>query len=375
MKFIFTCLLICGRVAGKTQTPTYMIVGTYTSSGSEGIYSFKFDTMSGRTTLLGSTRSSNPSFLAIAPGGNTIYGVNENAGALENGGGVSSYQFNKKDGSLQFTGQQPSLGSNPCYVSTNATGNWMAVANYSSGSMAIYQLKKDGNIGPLSFSAKHAGSGPNATRQKSPHVHSTVFAPDGKFLYVPDLGTDKIFIYALGRNGSWQPAKLPFVKTAAGSGPRHFVFHPSKPFAYLINELSGEVNVYKFKSSNGRLKQLQTISTLPADYRGAAGSADIHLSADGNFLYASNRDTANNIAIYSVNGKGRLTLKAHQQVLGKTPRNFGIDPSGKFLLVANQNSDEIVVFNRDTVNGLLTDSGERIAVKKPVCIKWITAND
>lgn len=375
MKYLLAALLICSSFCGWAQPPVYLIVGTYTSSGSEGIYTFAFDTASGKANLLGSASSNNPSYLAIAPDGKSLYAVNENAGAKGNGGQVLSYRFNKENGSLENTGQQPSLGSNPCYVATDAEGKWLAVGNYSSGTMAVYQLTADGGIGPLVFSAKHSGSGPDSTRQQTPHVHATVFSPNGKFLYVPDLGADKIFVYALNQSGNWQPPKTPFVATAPGSGPRHFVFHPAKPYAYLINELSGKVNFYKFNCRNGRLREAQTISALPAGYTGAAGSADIHLSADGKFLYSSNRAEINNLAIFSVNRDGRLTLKGQQPVLGKTPRNFSIDPSGKFLLVANQNSDEIVVFKRDTVSGLLTDSGERIPLKKPVCIKWISTEN
>lgn len=372
MKYLIICLVVSCGFPGKAQLPVNMIVGTYTSTGSEGIYSYSFDTSSGKANLLDSVSSSNPSYLAIARGGKKLYAVSENADATGNGGQVLAFNFNKENGSLVNTGQQPSLGNNPCYVATDVSGKWLAVGNYSSGTLAVYQLTTAGEIGPLVFNTKHSGNGPDEARQQSSHVHATIFSPNGKFLYVPDLGADKIFVYALNPKGNWEPAKMPFMATAPGSGPRHFIFHPTKPYAYLVNELSGQVNLYKYNSHTGRLKQVQTISALPAGHNGAAGSADIHVSADGKFLYSSNRAAIDDLAIFSLNKGGRLTLKANQSSLGKTPRNFSIDPSGNYLLVANQNSDEIVVFKRDLLTGLLTDTGNRIDVKKPVCIKWIT---
>ena len=216
------------------------------------------------------------------------------------------------------------------------------------------------------------GTGKNLERQKGPHVHGAIISADNRWLFVTDLGIDKVMIYSFDAvTGKLTPAQQPFVESVPGSGPRLFTFHPNNKFGYVIEELTGTVVAYKYK--NGQLKKIQRISTMRQHDTSFAGSADIHISDDGNFLYASNRADVNTIAIYRVNKKnGSLTIIGHQSTLGKAPRNFSIDPSGKFLLCENQNSDEIVVFNRDSTTGLLTDSGKRIAIGKPVCIKWIS---
>ena len=198
------------------------------------------------------------------------------------------------------------------------------------------------------------------------------FSPDNRFLFVPDLGIDKVMIYAFDETtGKLTTAKQPFAQSEPGTGPRHICFHTSNKYAYLIQELSGMVTVFKYK--DGMLKSKQRISSMPAGDTSFAGSADIHVSPDGKFLYASNRAESNTIAIFSINQKnGKLSLIGHQSTLGKTPRNFNFDPTGNFLLVANQNSDKIVVFKIDKDTGLLTDTNNSIDVGKPVCLKWIS---
>ena len=217
------------------------------------------------------------------------------------------------------------------------------------------------------------GSSVNTDRQNESHVHATVLSPDEKYLYVPDLGTDKIMVYRFNKKtGSLTPAITPFVMTKPGSGPRHFTFHPNKKYAYLVEELTGGISAYRYDKKNGDLALLQNISTLPPDFMGYPGSADIHVSPDGKFLYASNRGASNTIAIFSIDKKsGGLVAIGHQPVLGKTPRNFNFDPGGNFLLVANHDSNEIVLFNINKQTGLLKDSGKSIQVSKPVCIKWL----
>ena len=213
----------------------------------------------------------------------------------------------------------------------------------------------------------------NTERQNSPHVHATVLSPDNKYLFVPDLGLDKLVSYRFNlKNGALIPNSPAFVMTEPGSGPRHFDFHPNKKYAYLVEELTGGVSAYQYKSKTGELALMQNISALPPDYLGYAGSADIHVTPDGNFLYVTNRGESNTIAIFSIDNRtGQLRPVGHQSTMGKTPRNFNFDPSGNFLLVANQNSNEIVVFKIDKSTGLLTDTGKRISVSRPVCIKWI----
>jgi 6-phosphogluconolactonase len=237
----------------------------------------------------------------------------------------------------------------------------------------VLPVKTDGSVGAPVTTIQHEGSGVNKERQSQPHVHCTVLSNDNKFLFVPDLGIDKVMIYAFDvATGKLTPAKQPFAKSLDGSGPRHFIFHPNNKYAYLIEELSGTVETFQY--NNGSLKNIQRISTMPAGDTSFAGSADIHISPDGKFLYASNRSNSNTIAIYKVGQDGKLALVGHQSTLGKTPRNFNFDPTGNFLLVANQGTDDIVIFKRNKTTGLLTDTGKRIEVGKPVCLKWIFSN-
>ncbi len=350
----------------------YLIVGTYDSPKSEGIYIYKFNRGNGAVTEVSHTKTSNPSYVAISPDEKFVYAVHENA-KDGNGGEIAAFSFDKKNGILSFINQQLSGGDHPCYVEIDKTGKWIFAGNYSSGSVAVLPVKADGSLGVATTIIQHNGSGKNAERQNGPHVHCTKISADNRWLYVPDLGIDKVMLYAFdAETGKLTPAEQPFAASIPGSGPRHFTFHPNNKYAYLIEELSGTVNVFQY--NNGTLKNIQRISTMPTGDNSFAGSADIHVSPDGKFLYASNRSTSNTIAIFKINKtNGTLTSIGHQSTLGKTPRNFSIDPSGNFLLAANQGSDEIVIFKRNKKTGLLTDTGKRISVGKPVCLKWIKA--
>lgn len=349
-----------------SQDKYWLFTGTYTSTTSTGIYIHSFDSKTGEASAIDSIKTSNPSFLAFSPNYKTLYAVNENVD-----GEVSVFSFNRKKTQLSFIKSISSNGKHPCYIDVDKTGKWIAVGNYSSGNFSVPAAP--GN--PLEtlpvITMGHEGKSVDEKRQASPHVHSTVFSPDNKFLLVNDLGIDKIVVYRFF-DGSGLVRPSGEIAIAAGSGPRHLAFHPQKDYLYLLNELNGTINVFRYQSDNGKMQPLQTISSVDSSFKGYAGSADIHLSADGKFLYASNRGDANNIAIFSVNERdGLLTNIGFQPVLGKAPRNFSIDPSGKFLLVANQDSDEIVVFNRDVNTGLLTESDKRILIPRPVCLKWV----
>ncbi len=355
-----------------TQTH-YLIAGTYNSPKSEGVYVYNFNSVDGSVKKITQVKTSNPSYVAISPDEKFVYAVEE-TGNNNAGGNITAFSFNKQTGALTLINQQPSGGDHPCYVEVDKTGKWVFAGNYTSGSVSVLPVLENGGVGAAISTIQHTGSGTNKDRQKGPHVHCTVISADNKWLFVPDLGIDKVMIYAFDANsGKLTPAKEPFAESAPGSGPRHFTFKPGNKFAYLIEELSGTVVSFGYKK--GKLKELQRISSMPAGDTSFAGSADIHVSSDGKFLYASNRSNSNSIAIYSIDKKkGTLTLIGHQSVLGKTPRNFNFDPTEKFLLVANQNSDEIVIFKRDSATGLLTDTGNRISLGKPVCIKWIATN-
>jgi len=348
-----------------------MLVGTYTSGKSKGVYVYEFNGDDKTAKLVDSAQTSNPSYLAVSPDQRFVYAVNEDD-AKTGGGRVTSFSFDKSNGGIKQINQQPTLGDHPCYVTVDKTGKWVIAGNYSSGSISVIPVNADGSLANRVTVVQHQGHGIDTSRQKSPHVHATVLSPDNKFLFVPDLGIDRVMIYAFNESsGMLTPTKDTAAWVQDGSGPRHFVFSPSNDYAYLIQELAGIVTVFKYKS--GKLEAQQMTSALPKDYKGPFTSADIHVSPDGKFLYASNRETSNTLAIFKIDeSNGKLTPAGHQSTMGIAPRNFNFDPSGDYLLVANQKSDEIVVFKINHENGLLTDTKQRISVGNPVCIKWIT---
>ena len=366
--FIGMCCLLALGSQGQQK---YLFIGTYTENAQQGIHVLKFDENTAETKEVSVTPSVNPSYLAISPDNKFLYAVNENGGG---NGAVSAYQFNSSNGTLTFINSRPSGGDHPCHVVLDKSGRWLVVSNYSGGNFSIYPVDKDGAIGAAVQVVQHKGTGANKNRQEKAHVHSAAFSPDGKYLLIMDLGIDKIMIYNFNKvTGKVSSAKQAFESVLPGSGPRHFTFSPGNKFAYLVEELSGTVTVYAYHE--GRLTRLQSISSLPPGatiMNHDAGSADIHISPDGNFLYASNRGTANNIAIYAVDKQsGNIKSIGFQPVLGKAPRNFNFDPSAKYLLVTNQNTNEVVIFERDMHTGMLSDTGKRIKVFKPVCLKWL----
>ena len=363
-------------ISAQANQDWYLLAGTYTAGKSEGIYVYKFNTTTGENKLISTAKASNPSFLTVSPNEKFVYAVNEVADSARFivTGHVAAFSFDKKSGTLSFINKQESGGKHPCYVSIDKSGKWIFAGNYSSGSLAVLPVHADGSLGAATQTIQHAGSSVVSNRQEGPHVHSTNLSKDNKTLYVPDLGIDKTMIYKFdNKSGKLSEAAMPFVLSEPGAGPRHFDIHPNGKFAYLIEELSGTVNVLKIYK-DGSLESIQGYSALPRDYNGPVGSADIHVSPDGKFLYASNRGESNTIGIMKINPQsGMLSWVGYQSTLGKTPRNFNFDPSGNFLLVANQNSDEIVIFKRDKKTGLLTDTGKRISIPNPVCIKWISS--
>ena len=372
IKFLLLSLLYCS--IATAQKKPYLFVGTYTSGKAEGIYVYSFDTKNADNNLISVAKTSNPSYLAISPDKKIVYAVNENADTTGSvvGGAVTAFSFNAATGTLTAMDKQLSGGTNPCYVAVDQSGKWVFAGNYSSGTLAVFPVKNNGSINAASQVIAHSGTGPNKQRQEGPHVHATVVSPDNNYLFVPNLGIDKVMIYQFNKTtGKLTPTPEKFARTAPGAGPRHFDFAPNKKYAYLMEELSGNVIAYRY--NNGKINKIQSISCVTKDFKGTIGGADIHVSHDGNFLYCSNRGDANTITIFSISRQtGKLTVVGYQPTLGKTPRNFNFDPTGNFLLVANQQSNNIVIFKIDKKTGLLTDTGKQILVPNPVCVMWIS---
>ncbi|MDP5140916.1 MAG: lactonase family protein, partial [Spirosomaceae bacterium] len=215
---------------------------------------------------------------------------------------------------------------------------------------------------------QHAGSGPNKERQEKPHVHSVNISPNNNDVFVPDLGIDKVMAYRLNTETGELTAGNHQTVTA-GSGPRHFTFHPNGKFAYVIQELTNTVTAFKY--TDGKLTEIEEVTTLPKGFDGKSNCADIHISPDGKFLYGSNR-FSDTIVSYKIDeATGKLTMLGQTSVEGKTPRNFTISPTGKWVLVANQDSDNIVIFSRNTETGAIAPTGKEIKVSMPVCLKWV----
>lgn len=370
MKFSFFLVCCLFSLTAFSQD-YYLLTGTYTSGGSKGIYVYRFNTASGAIDSVNVAEGvNNPSFLDVAPNGEYVYAVNEN-GSKKNGE-LSAFRFDKNTGALNFINKQSTGGADPCYVSVHKSGKFAVAANYSGGSFSVLPINDDGSLAPYSELINHKGKSVNTERQEKAHVHAVKFSPDYKYLLTPDLGIDKVMIYSVNAENAKPVTEktFSFVNTKAGNGPRHITFHPTKPYAYLMEELSGTVSVYSYK--NGRLVPIQNITSHPANYTADKGSADIHVSPDGKFLYASNRGQANSLAIYSIdNATGTLRLKGFNSTLGSTPRNFAIDPTGNYLLVANQNSNNIVIFKRNLKTGMLTPTGKQIKVPNPVCLVFL----
>jgi 6-phosphogluconolactonase len=353
---------------GYKRSPQYFFVGTYTDGGSEGIYRYSLDPVTGKITDHGlAAKSNNPSFLALTSDGRFLIAVHETTD--KNGskmGYLESFVITNDDSSLTSLGKVASGGAHPCYVSVNKNG-YVLAANYTGGNVALFRLNASGNLTGALDVQQHYGSGPNKARQAGPHVHSAFFEPGSDRVFVPDLGVDKVFVYKTDETGTKLiNAPVPAISMLPGSGPRHLVFHPAMKIVYVVNELTSNVSVVAL-NTDGSFTTIETVSALPNGYDKPNTCADIHISDDGRFLYASNRGL-NSIAIFSVNlENGRIVQIGQEQTRGETPRNFTLSPDGDFLLVANQNSQDIVAFRRDANTGKLQYS-DKIKAFKPVCL-------
>ncbi len=358
-------------VAQKSNVARYqhLLIGTYTKTQTNGIFVYKFDTKTGKLTFESKTEGiKNPSYLAINKEGTKVYSVNETGDDRK--GGVTSFDFNAKTGGISFLNSQETVGTGPCYINVANDNKFIFTANYAGGSISVLPLKKDGSIGVLSQLIQHEGNSVDLSRQAAPHTHSVIFSNDGKTLFSANLGTDKL--YAYDYNSSFekplQNAAQPFVNVDSGFGPRHFTFNKKGDKLYLLSEMKAMITVFDYKD---KVLTKNTVVNLNLDgIERKNGAADIHLSNDGKFLYATNRGDVNEIVIFKVNQKdGSIARIGAQSSMGKTPRNFIIDPSDNFLLVAHQNSDDIYVFKRNKKTGTLTYSNEMLKVGSPVCLK------
>ncbi len=377
--FRFSYIMLWSMCAAAPGAPLlsaaeYLVYfGTYTRGESKGIYVARFDGAAGRlgpVELAAETPS--PSFLAIHPNKRFLYAVSElYATSGPKGGAVSAFAIDRAGGKLTFLNKVSSRGGGPCHLAIDKTGKFIAVANYGTGSAAVMPIQEDGRLAEATGFQQHSGSSVDPKRQQGPHAHSVNFSPDNRFLFVADLGLDQVLVYRFdAAKATIEPNDPPYAAVKPGSGPRHFTFHPSGRFAYVINEMASTVTAFAYDARRGALKELQTISTLPKDFTGTNHTAEVLAHPSGRFLYGSNRGH-DSIAVFSISGKGTLAAVEQTSTQGKVPRNFNLDPTGTWLLAANQDSDNVVVFRIDAATGKLQPSGETARVVAPVCIKFL----
>jgi 6-phosphogluconolactonase len=366
------CLLVVVSTVTQAQpdansTILHFYVGTYTDSGSEGIYRFGIDLATGKLHSNGlAALSENPSYLALTRDGKYLLAVRETQD--DNNQKMGYIELFSVDGSgnLSSVNKVSSGGAHPCHVTVNEDGAVLA-SNYTGGNIALMHIQPTGELSEVLSVDQHTGTGPVKERQEKPHVHSALFEPEGKRIFVADLGIDQIKVYTIDKSTfALKPNKYPEIKMAPGSGPRHMVIHPNNKLLFVVNELKSTVSVVHLLE-NGSFKIGETVSILPVGFSKPNTGADIHLSPDGNFLYVSNRGM-NSIAIFAVQQKeSKIRLLGQEDTRGEMPRNFTLTPDGEYLLVANQNSDNIVAFKRNSETGLLTFT-DQINAFKPVCL-------
>jgi 6-phosphogluconolactonase len=362
--------------AQKPGSQFLVYLGTYTNkTESKGIYAYRFDATTGKLLEIGlAAESADPSFLALHPSGKYLYAVNELGDFNgQKAGAVSAFAIDHKSGKLTQLNQVSTHGAGPCYVSLDTTGRWVLVANYDGGSVATFMVQDDGSLSLAKGFVQHAGSSVDKERQEGPHAHWIAVSPDNRFALAADLGLDDMLVYKLDPiKGSLTPNTPPFAQVKPGSGPRHFAFHPNGKFGYVLTEMATTVTAFSYDAKKGALTAIQTVPTLPKDYSGPTEAAEIAVHPNGKFLYASNRAGIDAITIFSIDPtKGTLKETGRVSTKGRTPRNFAIDPTGAYLLAANQESANVVVFKIDAATGALTPTGDEVKVPAPVAVAFL----
>jgi 6-phosphogluconolactonase len=364
------CAPPCAMAKDKPGSQYFVYYGMYTGPKSKGVMVSRFDSGSGKLEAPRlAAEVVNPSWVTIHPNGRFLYAVSE----LGNDGSVSSFAIDASTGDLKFLNKVPSGGTSTCHLAIDKAGKAIYAANYGDGSVIGFDLAADGTIGQRKAFMKHSGSSTDPRRQKGPHAHAVVLSKDERFLIVPDLGLDQYITYKVASDKGLEANQPPYVKIKAGSGPRHFAFHPSSKFGYGVNEMGSSVTAFSYDGAKGTLTELETVSTLPSDFSGEDNSAEIEVDEAGKFVYASNRGH-DSIAVFAIDLKtGKLTNVQRESTQGKIPRGFKIDPTGQYLLAGNQRSDNVVVFRIDDKTGKLTPTGQVVDVPAPVCFAFLPA--
>jgi 6-phosphogluconolactonase len=361
---LFAVLLAIVPAGAESQTELVFV-----GSGRKNIEAFRLDLSAGVLTLVGQAAEiEHPSFLSIAPNHKFLYAISEGGSAS----GLNAFAIDAAAGKLTFLNRQPAGGSGPCYVEVDPSGKNALIANYGSGSFAVFPLAQDGTVQPISALMQDHGSSINLDRQGGPHAHCVVAGPEDQFVYGCDLGLDKVAIFKFDPGQGTLVLNEPaFAQVKPGAGPRHIAFHPNGQWAFLINEMGSTLTVFGCDASTGALREIQTVSTVAESFPGQNTGSEVAVHPSGKFVYGSNRGE-NSIAVFACDQKsGRLTFIERVPTGGKTPRQFEIDPTGRYLLAANQDSNTVVVFSIDFASGKLKPTGSQVQSDNPMCVRCI----
>ena len=359
----------------------FVYIGTYTRNTSKGVYAFRFSSSTGKLTPLGLVAEiPSPSFLAIHPNGRFLYTSNEREYNEQMGTMVSSFAIDPDTGRLTLLNRVASHGDGPAHVVIDRTGKSLIVANMRGGSVAVLPIRQDGTLGEAtSVDVHHGGPGGDPARQPGPRAHGTALSPDNRFAVVSEHGMDRLMLYHFdAAKGALTPNSPAFFQEGPANAPWHLTFHPGGKTVYVVNELSATLSVYAFDKGTGGVRELQKVSTVPADFTGKSNPAEPRVDRAGKFLYVSNRDVSgkgqDSIAVYSIDASGgKVTPLEFVPSGGKTPRNIALDPGGSFLLAGNQGSNNLTVFRIDSKTGRLTPTTQVMDVPEPTCIAFVAA--
>jgi len=371
MKIVITLMVLNLALAAPARE-FFVFFGTYTNALSRGIYVARLDAATGKLSVPElAAESPNPSYLAISPGDKCLYAVNEvSSFGGEKAGAVTAFAIERKTGRLTFLNQKSAGGDSPCHVSTDDTGQELLIANYGGGSVKSFQLNGDGSIGADGSYFLHHGSSVNPNRQTAPHAHSIYADPANRFALACDLGTDKVMIYRLN-SAAGTLAESAFAAVPPGSGPRHLAFSANGKFIHVLNELGCTVSTFAWNSEAGKMEPIETISVLPPDLLAQPGFTAAEIVTTGEHVYATIRGH-DSVSVFAADARtGRLKFLQNVPSRGKGPRGLGVDPTGRWLLAGNQNTDNVAEFAINPQTGLLSPIGQELKIGSPVDVKFV----
>ena len=369
--WLFLAALTGSRGNAMAESEPVLFVSSFAPGEKGAITAFTFDVKTGGLKSLQRTGEiEHPFFLVLSPKGDFLYAIHAPTFGGKEPEQVAAYAHSGS-GKLTLLNRQSTRGTASCYLDVDATGKTLLLANYTSGSVAALPIATEGKLGEATSFFQHTGSSVNPDRQKEPHAHCFVIAPGNRFAYAADLGTDQILGYRLdAAKSTLSKLEPPFVRTAAGAGPRHLTFHPNGKLAYVINELANTIQSFTFDPASGQLTARQTISTVPGDFKGVSHTADLKFTPDGKFLYGTNRGH-DSLACYQVSPAGDLTLLEIISSHGKGPQNLLIAGGGKWLLCANMPGNNVAIFSIDPQSGRLTLKDQTVEIVSPSCLRLV----